>query len=555
MEAAPPAGRESRPPADRLSPRWWQTRRFAILAAILSAAPLLWPAVPPLFDLPGHMGRYRVELAIGGQPWLRQWYDFRWSLIGNLGVDLLILPLAPVLGLELAVKLIVLTIPALTASGLLWIARELHGRIPPTALFALPLAYGYPFQFGFLNFALAMALALNGFALWLRLGRAGRLRLRMLVFVPASCLLWLCHIFGWAMFGVLAFSSEVFRYRDGGRGWPDACLRAAVACLPLALPIAPMIVSRLDGDTVGGFRGWLDVRSKCTSLFMVLRDRWMAFDVASAGLLYLLVLAGFRRRWLGFSREGGTAALLLFGMFLALPRVVFGSYYADMRLVPFAIALALVALRPAARLSARRTTALACAGIAFVALRLIGTTASYALYDRSYARELAALDHVPRGAAVVSFVGRHCDDGWANARLEHLPGMLLVRRLAYSNDQWAEAGAQLLTTRFAAADGYQHEPSQIVAELGCRGAWWRPAHPLKASQPSSGQPIRLVLERFPRDAFQYVWLIAPPPYDPALARGLAPVWRSGTSVLYRIDRDAASRPGGVRPSGAGPGTR
>ncbi|MFO3796683.1 MAG: S1C family serine protease, partial [Anaerolineales bacterium] len=39
---------------------------------------------------------------------------------------------------------------------LLWIAREVHGRIPPTALFALPLAYSYPFQFGFVNFALSI---------------------------------------------------------------------------------------------------------------------------------------------------------------------------------------------------------------------------------------------------------------------------------------------------------------------------------------------------------------------------------------------------------------
>ena len=34
--------------------------------------------------------------------------------------------------------------------------------------------------------------------------------------------------------------------------------------------------------------------------------------------------------------------------------------------------------------------------------------------------------------------------------------------------------------------------------------------------------------------FDYVWLISPPPADPALLRGLQPVWRSGASVLYRV---------------------
>src|SRR3546814_5345227 len=77
-----------------------------------------------------------------------------------------------------------MTIPALTVSGLLWIAREVHGRVPATALFALPIAYSYPFHFGFANFALSMALALNAYAFWLRLGRQNRIGLRAAIFVP-----------------------------------------------------------------------------------------------------------------------------------------------------------------------------------------------------------------------------------------------------------------------------------------------------------------------------------------------------------------------------------
>src|SRR3546814_20028926 len=90
-----------------------------------------------------------------------------------------------------------MTIPALTVSGLLWIAREVPGRVPATALFALPIAYSYPFHFGFANFALSMALALNAYAFWLRLGRQNRIGLRAAIFVPLSCLLWLCHTSGW----------------------------------------------------------------------------------------------------------------------------------------------------------------------------------------------------------------------------------------------------------------------------------------------------------------------------------------------------------------------
>src|SRR5439155_18635239 len=136
----------------------------------------------PLVDLVGPMGRYRVELDLNHSSYLQLYYDYHWAAIGNLGVDLLVIPLGKLLGLEPAVKLIVLLIPPLTAAGFLWVAREVHGRVPPTAFFALPFIYGYPFLFGFVNFALSVALAFLAFGLWLRLGRLGRTRRRSLLF-------------------------------------------------------------------------------------------------------------------------------------------------------------------------------------------------------------------------------------------------------------------------------------------------------------------------------------------------------------------------------------
>ena len=66
------------------------------------ALPLLWPDVPPLLDLPGHMGRYRVQLDLATSPDLQQYFGFHWQVIGNLGVDLLVELLAPLIGLETA---------------------------------------------------------------------------------------------------------------------------------------------------------------------------------------------------------------------------------------------------------------------------------------------------------------------------------------------------------------------------------------------------------------------------------------------------------------------
>ncbi len=508
---------------------WWQTRAFVAAMAFAAAVPLLWPDVPPLVDLPGHMARFRVQLSHGGVPWFAEWYDFRWQLMGNLGLDLLVELLAPMLGLEASVKLIVVAIPPLTAVGLLWIAREVHGRIPATALFALPLAYSYPLHFGFVNFALSMALALNAFALWLRLARLGRIRLRAILFVPLGTLLWLCHTFGWGVLGVLAFSAELIRQHDQRRGhgfvgsWVVPWFQAGIHCLPLAPPALLMLMWR-SGHVSGQTADWFNWRAKVNWVTMVLRDRWMAFDIASVGVLFLVVFKAVRDPNIQYSRHLGLSALFLLAVYILLPRIVFGSAYADMRLVPYMLAIAVIAIRSRPGRELRHAAVLAAIGLAFVLARTAGTTWSFLLYDRAYDHELAALERLPEGSRLVSFVGETCYDEWTMTRLQHLPGMATVRTLSYTNDQWSMLGAQQLTVRYRAARPFAHDPSQIVTNVQCPREWWR--------------PISISLARFPRHAFDYVWVISPPPYDRRLEEGLIPVWRSGTSALFKVDHGA-----------------
>ena len=107
---------------------WWNSRWFLAGILLIAIVPLLWPTIPPLTDLPEHMGRYRIQLSDPTSLLRTRYFSFEWGFIANLGVDLLIVPMAALFGLELGVKLIVIGIIALTVSGMLWIAREAHGR-------------------------------------------------------------------------------------------------------------------------------------------------------------------------------------------------------------------------------------------------------------------------------------------------------------------------------------------------------------------------------------------------------------------------------------------
>jgi hypothetical protein len=502
-------------------PGFWHQPWFLLVAVLVSTVPLLWPDIPPLVDLPGHMGRYRVQMDLSHSAELQRFYGFDWALIGNLGVDLLVVPFAKLFGLELAVKIIVTSIPAMTVAGFLWVAREVHGRVPPTAFFALPFAYGHPFIFGFVNFALSMAFAFLAFALWLRLARFGRFRLRAALFVPISMLIWVTHTYGWGTLGLLAFSAEAVRQHDKGRGFFAATFRSGIHCLALAPPLLLMVAWR-TGHAGGVTTDWFNWKFKLLWVVTALRDRWRWFDSATLSLAGLLLLEALRHPKLEYSRNLAASALVLLAVFILLPRIVFGSAYADMRLVPYLFAVALIAIRYRPGANPRYVKMVAVAGLAFFLVRIGGNTLSFLHYDRVFDRELAALDHVPRGAPLVSFVGEPCGQPWGMTRLHHLPGIAIVRKNAFSNDQWVMAGAQLLRVRYREGWPFTQDPSQIVTLRRCRGESYR--------------TVRQALEQFPRAAFDYVWMIAPPPYPPEAAAGLRPIWRSGRSVLYRVER-------------------
>jgi hypothetical protein len=504
---------------------WWDNPVVIAAVILLCAVPLIYPKIPPLVDLFGHMGRYRVELDIGHSPWLRDYYGFHWAAIGNLGVDLLVIPMNAIFGLESGVKLIVLAIPPLTAAGLLWVAHEVHGRIPPTAFFALPFIYGHPFLFGFVNFGLSMALAFLAFAWWLRLGRVGKTKLRAWLFVPISVIVFFCHTYGWGVLGLLCFSAEAVRQHDRGVGWLRAGFYAALHASVMALPILITLVWRSEAH--GGLTGdWFNWKLKLEWLYTALRDRWRLFDFGSlifVGLIFLFAVVSAVIRWqLTFSRNLFFSALVLVAGFIIIPRIVFGSAYADMRLAPYMIAVAVLAIRFRGAPKHWLAQGLAIFAIAFVVLRMAGTTASMAIAADDQQEQLAALDHIPMGARVVTLVGDACGFHWPLPRNSHLGAMVTVRREGFSNDQWVLEGMNLLDLHYAAADGFAADPSQRARPNGCQVGLLR--------------SIDEALRGIPRHAFDFVWLVEVPPFDPALTKGLQPVWRTPGSILYRIPK-------------------
>jgi hypothetical protein len=497
---------------------WWESRLCLALVVLATMVPLLYPPIPPLVDLLGHMGRYRVELDLAHSHWLRQYYDYHWAAIGNLGVDLLVIPLGKLFGLEPAVKLIVIAIPPLTAAGFLWVAREVHGRIPPTAFFALPFIYGFPFLFGFVNFALSVALAFLAFGLWLRLGRLERTVVREWLFVPISLVVFFTHTYGWGLLGLMCFSADAVRLHDRGRTWWRAGIEAALRTSVMALPILVMLIWR--SETHGGQTiDWFDWKIKWRWIYAALRDRWKWFDIDSLIAAALVFGYALVSRKLTLSRNLAFSAIVLAVAFALIPRIVFGSAYADMRLVPYVIAVGLLAIRFRGAPDRKTAQVLAILGLLFFTARTAANTTSLGLAGADQTAKLQAIDLMPQGARVITLTGMPCTEYWPLLRNSHLGAMVIVRRQGFSNDQWLLEGVNLLDLKYRSAGYFAADPSQLVRPNRCRD----PLH----------RTIDESLTALPRQDFDYVWLVDVPPYNPGVVAGLKPVWRGPGSILYQ----------------------
>lgn len=482
--------------------------------------PMLWPEFAPLTDAPGHIGRYRILAEAGRLP-LSQHYAVHWSPIGNLGVDLLVLGLHPLLDVEPAAWIIIGLIPAATVAAMLWVAREAHGRLPATAAFALPLAYGFPFQLGFVNFCLAAALALAGLALWIRLARTRPARLRLLIFVPYAGLVWVCHSFGWAMLGMFVFGAEWKLREARGESWHRAAIGAALMALPMIWPVVLMIAGgqdRLSGDT----GDWFHWSAKAQWAISLLRERWKLYDIVSVTVIACLLWTAIRSTRLHFVGVLGVPALLGFVTFLLLPRLFQGGAGIDMRILPYAEILGLLAIQSAPGHDALERR-LALLGTGFFALRMVTTTIAFIFYSQGQQAALRAIDVLPRGSAVLVLVNEPSMKSWFNPRLSHVAGIAIARRRVFTNEQWALAGQQLIHPLHPQAAPFDSDPSEIV-------------HP--AGSDDESVDFDKAIAAFDRCTFQRVWTIGFPA-GRAQATDLNPIWSDGSSAVYSVTPDAA----------------
>lgn len=469
--------------------------RFGVLLALLACLPYLFAAYPQLTDYPSHLARYHVMLDGGRSVFLARYYDFHWILTGNLGADLLMVPLGYLLGVERAAWLIGLIIPPLTGLGLVAVEWTLRRRVGVGLPLAFVAIWSPAMGMGFYNFCLSLALALFAFALWVRLEGQRR---RVYIFMPIGLIVWLCHASGWGVLGVLVFGYEWHRRK---------ALASFIAPWPLALPVLPMLLS-------GGAAGALSYGNNLWAYriavgLRTLRDQSMDLDLATTGIVIVLILAAAIR----FRIDGrlGWAALLLAILTMVMPRHFGGGDFADYRLMAVALMIGALAINwPIPVL------ALPIAALPFL-VRIGVTTVAWHGQSQALSDDLRALDRLPRGAVVAGAVVID-PTYWGLNPFEHAASYATVRRDALVNTHFAIRNIHMLQLRGGPANFV--DPSQRIFAR-------------------AGEPIDLAAFAPARQA-DYLWYFGPP-QQARLPAGATVLYTTPGSILARLAKSPAPR--------------
>jgi hypothetical protein len=418
------------------------------LISIFLIIPFLVTTYLPLTDLPNHLARQHILVEWATSPELQKYYYYKFSLVPNLALDLLVPLMSNVMPVDVAIR-VFCTLALLSIFwGCRMLNRQLAGAEACAYRFVPFLCYGGPLQYGFLDFCFGIGLALVMLGMYLRLRDAPPYTL-LAIFLPCGFVLLLCHL---AAFGLWAVSIGAFElvhpfgrlpkteFREVALEIVRRELRAGLFLLP------PFIVFLVFSPTTIGshLARWSTFHEKlegiaAITMFASPRLELFLLALAMAGFAVALIVGAVRVR-----RESVAILAVMAAIYLLLPRVALGGGYVDYR-VPWAGSFFLLAGLTPGRSAARSDRAV---GVWFGGLavaRIVLITTLWLNWDPVIAGVVTALRDLPRGARLMVVLG---DPGSTTAArspsLEHVAAYAVAYRQAYWAGMFADIAGQIL---------------------------------------------------------------------------------------------------------------
>jgi len=516
---------------------WWTSLALMLTALIV---PVLATPVPPLTDYPNHLARCYL-LAFGqSDPVLSQMFSAHWQIIPNIAVDLLLPALMHVFSPLTAGRIMLALCVLLPTSGAVALSYAYFQRRSFWQIAAGFAAFNALFLMGFMNFELAIGIALWGAAAWIHYREK----------FPASTvasgafvasLAFFFHMFGFCFYALLIGSYELsvlvgndFRTRPDPR---YALKRASLLAITLLVPVILYFSSPLQH--VQDAAGWPHPAQKVANFFGPFLEYSSAFDILTVIPLIAFLIFCVMQRRARISAAALIAFVVLLAIYVVMPRSIKGTYFMDIRLPVMMGFMVFAGFMPKMFASRKRVAVGVLFGVLFVA-RITFLTSVWMHSQRDVDDVRQAIESVTPGSRVLA-ADVVCTDNpdWCasmpiHRRLPelaptywHLASFVLLDRHAFWPNIFAEDGKQPIEIK---------EPYRDLQAIDS------PPVNYLYLDPASQQIPPIVLKRFPflpdwSEKFDYVLVLnadGAPNLDHFLPNQLQLVDRRGIAALFKI---------------------
>jgi hypothetical protein len=310
---------------------WWLA--MVLLFAAL-AVPLLAAQVPPLTDYPNHLARCYV-LAFGDtDPVLSRMFSTHWQIIPNIAIDLILPPLMHVFSPFTAGRIALSLCLFVPVSGAIALSYAYFRRRSLWHLTPGFVAFNSLLLMGFMNFEIAIGIAMWGAAAWIRYREQspwGAIASGLIV----APLVFFFHLTGFFLYALLVGCYELFAILDGGLlqrgGLINAAKRVSLAAIPFLAPACLYLFSSLNKLSSAPI--WGSRSTRAWSLLIPFLDYSLLFDfLVIAPVIGFLVWCVITSR-VEVSRPGLLAASILAVGFLVLPISIKTVWWVNTRMI------------------------------------------------------------------------------------------------------------------------------------------------------------------------------------------------------------------------------
>jgi hypothetical protein len=516
---------------------WWVGLGL-MLGCLL--VPLILTEVPPLTDYPNHLARCYLLAFGSSDPALRQMFSAHWQIIPNIGVDLILPKLMHVFSPLLAGRIMLAFCLLVPTTGAIALSRAYFRRRSLWQIATGFAAFNALFLMGFMNFELAIGMAMWGAAAWIRYREQNPVAAVTSALILAP-LVFFFHLFGFCFYALLIGSYEFFVVSQRTlRTWPDVGYAAKrVGALGIAMVIPALLYIASPLERVNFSPAWVSLPKKLYLAFDSVLEYSSLFDLLiAASLLALLIFCVMNGR-ARISKAALICSTALLCVYLVTPVSFKGVYFVDTRLPVMMGFLVFAGFMPRSFNARERSLAVAFFVILFIA-RVSLITNVWMQSQRDLADLRQTITSVTPGSRVLAADVQYRDNpDWylnmpASRRLPevaptywHLASFVLLDRHAFWPNIFAEESQQ---------------PIAIIAPYRELEAVRSP--PLNYLDLTMSRLPDQELEHFPyladwREKFDFVLLLnaeGAPNLDHFLPDQLQLVDRQGIAALFKVRR-------------------